>query len=143
MNNVRRTDIKPLQSLRRAIGVTELIVALMILGTLATLLVPMLARITTLEQEMHRREIAQQIALNVIEFLRADPDLMTQSEAWNQSELFPERFEVAVEAAEIDPRGLQPVRITVTSLQHPTMKPVQFQTWLPGDMQAGGGEANE
>ncbi|WP_339746644.1 hypothetical protein [uncultured Rubinisphaera sp.] len=118
---------------RKAFGVVEMIVSLILIGTLMASTIPLIGLLNAQQAQSKRQMIDQQIALNLVEVLQAvTPDQIQAQEQLVElaKSINPNSLRL-IEIKTAEPDGLNRIRFDISIIEagNDQSKPMRLSTW--------------
>lgn len=127
-------DVSELASTRRGYGIVEIIICMIMLGSLASWLIPILNTITTKRIELSERSRLQQVSMNIVERLSVVvyDNATFESRAADLIEAVKQNHAtLSLTPGETNPQGLRRIDLIVTPEDtRKTIRPIKLTTWM-------------
>ncbi|WP_296461048.1 hypothetical protein [Rubinisphaera sp.] len=118
---------------RKAFGVVEMIVSLILIGTLMATTIPLIGLLNAQQAQSKRQMIDQQIALNLVEVLQAvTPDqIQTQEQLVELAKSVNPNSLRLIEIKAAEPDDLNRIRFDISIIEagNDQSKPMRLSTW--------------
>lgn len=120
--------------LRRGFGILEVIVCLIMLGSLASWLIPLLNTVTTKRSELSERARLQQVSMNIAERLSSKPYNPSAFESLSAQLVKAAKENQAIlvlTTGDANTQGLRRIDFTLSPIDSSrTIRPIKMTTWL-------------
>ncbi|HBN76775.1 MAG TPA: hypothetical protein DD473_13335 [Planctomycetaceae bacterium] len=120
-------------SKRKAFGVVEMIVSLILIGTLMASTIPLIGLLNAQQAQSNREMIDRQIALNLVEVLQAVPvnQIQTQAQLDELTKSVDPKSQHQIEIKAWEPDDLNRIRFDIAIVESGNVqsKPTRLSTW--------------